>query len=88
MYVLSAGLDADTVGPADLKVTYSSSVPLADIQQPVEDVIIILSICNDFVCAVENRGGFGVNEAAGAEERCISRCSSGSVAAINQTFLK
>ena len=87
MYVLSARLDADTVGPADFKVAYSSSVAFAEIQQPVKDVIVILSVYNDFVCAIENWSGFGVYEAAGAEERCISRCSSGSVAAINQTFL-
>lgn len=87
MYVLSARLDADTVGPADFKVAYSSSIAFAEIHQPVEYVIVILSVYNDLVRAIENRGGFGVYEAAGTEERCISRCSPGSVAAINQTFL-
>lgn len=87
MYVLSARLYADTVSPADFKVAYSSSIAFADVQQPVEDVIVVLSVYNDFVCAIEHWGGFGVYEAAGAEERCTSRSSSGSVAAINQTFL-
>lgn len=31
MYILSAGLDTDSVGPADLKVAYGSPIALADI---------------------------------------------------------
>ena len=87
MYVLSARLDADTVGPANFKFAYSSSVAFTDIQQPVEYIIVILSVYNDFVCAIENWGGFGVYEVAGAEERCIRRCNSGGMAAVNKTFL-
>lgn len=87
MYVLSARLYTDPIGPADFKVAYSSSVAFAEIQQPVEDVIVILSVHNDLVCAIEHWGGFGVYEAAGAEERSIGGCSPGRVAAINQTFL-
>lgn len=31
VYILSAGLDTDSVGPADLKVAYGSPVALADV---------------------------------------------------------
>lgn len=68
MYVPSPRLDTDSVGPANLKVTYGPSVALTDIKQPVEDVVVILSVYNDFVCAIEDGGGFSVYEAAGTEE--------------------
>lgn len=87
MYVPSPRLDTDSVGPANFKVRNGSSVALANIKQPVEDVVVILSVYNDFVCAIEDGGGFGIYEAAGAEERCICRCSPGRVAAVNKTFL-
>lgn len=87
MYVASPRLNTDSVGPADFEVTYGSSVALTDIKQPVENVVVILGVYNDFVCAIEDGGGFGVYEAAGAEERSICRCKSGRVAAINETLL-
>ena len=71
VYVPSPRLDTDSVGPADFEMTDSSSVSLADIKQPVKDVVVVLSVGNDFVCAIEDGGGFGVYETAGAEERGI-----------------
>ena len=88
MYVPSARLDTDSVGPADFKVAYGSSVALADIQQPIEDVIVILSVCNDFVGTIEKGGGLGIYEAAGAEEKYICWDGSCGMAAIDKTLLK
>lgn len=68
-------------------MTDGSSVALADIEQPVEDVVVIFSIYNDFVCAIEYGGGLGVYNAAGAEERSVCRCNSGGVAVVNETLL-
>ena len=87
MYVPSPRLDTNSVGPADFQVTYGSAVAIADIKQPVEDVVVILGVYNDFVGAIEDGSCFGVYEAAGAEERCICECNSGRVAAVNETFL-
>ena len=87
MYVPSPRLDTDSVGPADLKMTYGSSIALADIKQPVEDIVVILGVGNDLVSAIEDGGGFSIYEAAGAEERGICRCNPGRVAAVNETFL-
>ena len=88
MYILSARLDTDSVGPANFKVAYGSSVALANIQEPVEDVIVILGIDNDFVCAVEYGCGFGVYEAAGAEKGCVCWVGSGGVTTIYEALLK
>lgn len=88
MYVPSARLDTDSVGPADLKMAYCSSIALANVQQPVEDVVIVLGVCDDFVCGVEDRCGFDVYEVASAEERCICRDFSGRVATIDDAFLE
>ena len=68
-------------------MTYGSSIVLADIKQPVEDIVVILGVSNDLVSAIENRGGFSIYEAAGAEERDICRWNPGRVAAVNETFL-
>ena len=87
MNVASPRLDTDSIGPADFKVAYGTSVTRANIKQPVENVIVILSVCNDFVRAIEDGSSFGIYEAAGAEERCICRCSSGRMAAVHETLL-
>lgn len=87
MYVASSRLDTDSVCPADFKVAYGSSITLADIEQPVKDVIVILGVCNNFVCAIEDGGGFGVYEAADAKERSICGGDSGRVAAVDETLL-
>ena len=68
-------------------MAYGSSVTLADIEQPVKDVIVILGVYNNFVCAIENWGGFGIYEAAGAKERSICGRGSGRVAAVDETLL-
>ena len=68
MYVPSPRFDTDSVGPAEFKVTYGSPVALTDIKQPVENVVVILSVYNNFVCAIEDGGGFSVYEAAGTQE--------------------
>ena len=88
MYVPSAGLDTDSVGPANLEMAYGSSIALANIQQPVENVVVVLGVCDDFVCAVEDGCGFDVYEVAGAEERCICWDISGRVATIDDAFLE
>ena len=87
MYVASSRFDTHAIRPADLKVTYGSSVVVADIKQPVEDFIVIFRVCNDLICAVEDGRCFGVYDAAGAEERGIRRCTSGLVAVVNESFL-
>ena len=87
MYPGSPRLNADTVGPADFEVTYGSSVLLAYIKQPVENVIVIFGIHNEFICAVEDRGSFGVYKAAGTQERSICRGFSGRFGIVDETFL-
>lgn len=71
MYVASARLDTDSIGPTDFEMTDGPSVLRADIKQPVEDVVVVLSVGDDLVCAIEDGGSFGVYETAGAEERGI-----------------
>ena len=88
MYVLSARLDTDSISPANLEVTYGSSVELSDVQEPVEDVVIVLGVCNDLVCAIENTCGFGVYEAAGAKEGSVCRDKAGGVTVEDETFLE
>lgn len=68
-------------------MTDGSSVALADVKQPVEDVVVILGIRNDFVCAIEDGGSFDIDEAAGAEERSICRCISGRVSVVHEALL-
>lgn len=69
-------------------MAYSFSIARADVKQPIEDVIVILGVYSDFVCAIEDGGGFGVYEATGTEEGCIGWCRPGRVAAMNETFLQ
>ena len=88
MNVPSARLDTDSVSPADFKMADGSSVALADIEQPVEDVVVVLGVCNDFVCAVEDGCCFQVYKVAGAEERCICWDNPVHVATIDETFLE
>ena len=88
MHVLSARLDTDSIGPANLEVTYGSSVELSDVQEPVEDVVIVLGVYDDLVCAIEDTCGFGVYEAAGAKERGVCRDNAGGVTAKDETFLQ
>ena len=68
MYVSSSRIDTDSVRPADFEMADGSSVALADIKQPVEYVVVILSVCNNFICAIKDGGGFHVYETASAEE--------------------
>lgn len=79
--------NTDSIGPADFEMTDGSSVALADIKQPVENVVVVLSVNNDFVCAMKDRCGFCIYETADAEERCICWRTSSRVAVIHETFL-
>ena len=88
MYILSARLDADSIGPAKLEVTYGISIELSNVEEPVEDVVIILGVYNDLVCAIEDRCSFGVYEAAGSKERSVCRNSAGALTAVDETFLQ
>ncbi len=88
MDVAPPRLDADSVGPADFEMTDSSSIGLANVKQPVENVVVILGVCDDFVCAVKDGGGFGIYETADVEERCVCWFRSSCVAAVNETSLK
>ena len=87
VYAGSPRHNAHTIGPAEFEVPYGSAVPLADIKQPVEDVIVIFGIHNKLVCAVEYGGSFGVYEAADAQERSVCRGDSSRVGVVNETFL-
>ena len=86
-YSISSRHNARTVGPAEFEVPYGSPVPLADIKQPVEDVIVIFGIDNEVVCGVEDGGSFGVYEAADAQERSVCRGDSSRFGVENETFL-
>ena len=88
MYVFSTRLDADSIGPTNLEVTYGSSIELSDVQEPVEDVVIILGIYNDLICAIEDACGFVIYEAAGAKERSVCGDNAGGVAVEDETFLE
>ena len=87
VYPGSSRHNAHTVCPAEFEVPDSSPVPLADIKQPVEDVIIVFGIYNKVVCGVENGGCFGVYEAADAQERSVCRGGSSSFGVVHETFL-
>ena len=87
MYPGSPRRNADTVSPAKFEVPYGSSILLADIKQPVEDVIVVFSIQDEFVCGVEDGGSFGVYEAADAQARSVCRGESGRFGVVNETFL-
>lgn len=47
-----SGLNADSIRPVDLKMTESSSVALADVKEPIEDVIVVFGVEYDLVCAI------------------------------------
>ena len=87
VYPSSPRHNAHTVGPAEFEMPYGSPVPLADIEQPVEDVIVVLGIYNKVVCGVEDGGSFAVYEAADAQERSVCRGDPGRFGIVNETFL-
>ena len=68
MNISSPGLDADTVCPANLEMTDGATVALADIEEPVKDVIVVFGIEDDLIGIVEDGCGFLVDDFGCAEE--------------------
>ena len=88
MYVASPRIDTDSISPADFEMTNGSSVAFANIEQPVEDVVIVFGVGNQLICAIEDGGGFGVYETTGAKERGIGGYHSSRVAIVDEALLK
>ena len=61
------------VCPADFEMSNSTPVAFAYIEQPVEDIIVVFSIENDSIGAVEDRRRFVVDVAARSEEARVCR---------------
>lgn len=49
------------ISPSYFKVLDRSSIPLANIQQPVKDIIVVLCIQSDLVCLVKDLDSFVVD---------------------------
>lgn len=87
MYVAPPRLNTHTICPADLQVAYSTTIVLADIEKPVENVVVVFGIEDDFVGAIENGGRFLVDEFADAEERGVCRSFARVLAFVDEPFL-
>lgn len=66
--VLSPGLNAHAVSPADVKMTDRAPVVVPNVKQPVEDVVVVLCVQYDFILAVEDGSRFLVDGTACAKE--------------------
>ena len=62
----------------------ASPVTLADIKQPIEYIVVVFGVYNDFIQAVEHGSCFGVDTTAGEEERGICWHSPGGIAVVDE----
>lgn len=68
-------------------MTDSSSVALADVKEPIEDVVVVFGVEYNLICAIEDGSCFAVDQATCSKEAGICRFSPIGVAAIDETFL-
>ena len=87
MDVLLPGLNAHAIRPADFQMTDRAPVLLSDVEQPVEDVVVVLRVQDDVVAAVEHRCRFGVDGATGAQEARIRGLYPRTVGAVDEALL-
>ena len=85
--VPSSGLDLDAVGPSDLEVADGTPVRFADVQKPVENVVVVFGIEDNAVGTVEDRGGFGVDDPARSEESGVGGSFAICITVIHQANL-
>lgn len=83
MDVAPTGLNRNTICPADLEVTDGENVALADVQQPIENVIIVFCVDDNLVCAIEYGRCFVIDKATSSQEAGIRRTCSGSIRAVD-----
>ena len=87
VYVLPARLDANAVSPADLKTTDCSAVVLPNVKEPVEDVIIVFGVQDDFIPTVEDFSCLVVDDATCPEEARVGIFGPSTFSIVDETFL-
>ena len=87
MYISPSGLDAHAIRPSNFQMAYRPPVALADVEQPVEDIVVVLGIKDDLVGAVEDGCGLSVNEFAESKNGGVCRRFAWTVAAVDKPLL-
>lgn len=87
VYVSSSGFYGHTICPSDLQVADGATIALTDVEEPVEYIVVVFSVEDDFIGAIEDVCSFFVDGAACSEEGSVGRFFSRGLTVVDQAFL-